>query len=214
MDKTNNTKQRIIIVEDSLIHSEWIKAELLDNDYDVLGVYQFGKHALLSIKSQNPSLVVLDFQLKDVTGLEVAKKIKLFDDSIKIFMLTAHTEISIVNRLVNDKNVDAIGIKSSPYFEQNFVTAISYVLNGGTYLDPTLLGKLRETNSDESLTSLTQREFEIFIQLNIGKNENKIANDLNIELATVRNLKSKITKKINRNNITSLVSKLVENAEA
>ena len=213
MNKEANAKYTITIVEDSRIHAEWLNAELSDNNFSVLNIYQYGKEAILAIKASTPDLVILDFQLKDITGLEVAKKIKLFNSAIKIFMLTAHTEISIINRIITDKNIDALGIKSSPYFESNLISAILHICDGGTYLDPSLLGKLRESSSETNLTALTQREFEIFIQLNIGKSEEQISHYLNIELASVRNLNSKIAKKINRTKLAPLVSKLVKNAE-
>lgn len=113
--------------------------------------------------------------------------------------------------MINDKGIDGIGIKKSPYFEENFVSAILQIQQGGSYLDPSLLHNLRDSSFLKSVNSLTKREFEIFIQIKTGKNEVKIAEDLNIELSHVRNMKSKIVKKINVDNTRNLVSKLVEN---
>lgn len=203
----------ISIIEDSHIHAEWLKAII--SDFSTIRIVSFddnGKNGLLSIKTHHPELVLLDFQLKDITGMEVSKRIKLFNNNIKIFILTAHTEISIIERLIADKNIDAIGIKGSPYFEENFLPAIFQICKGGTYLDPSLLGKLRESMVLKGLSSLTKREFEIFIQINIGKDDFKIAHDLNIEVSHVRNMKSKIVKKIKDDNVDSLITKLIENA--
>jgi DNA-binding NarL/FixJ family response regulator len=155
-------------------------------------------------------LAILDFQLEDITGLEVSKRIKNHNNQIKIFALTAHTEHSIIERIVNEKNIDAVAIKGSFYFETNFVSAIIHVIQGGTYIDPSLLKNLRSSNSN-ALHSLTKREFEIFIQSNSGKSDERIAQDLCVELPHVRNLKSPISKKIKGCDVDNIVSNLINN---
>ncbi len=131
---------------------------------------------------------------------------------IKNFALTAHTEISIIERIINDKNIDALAIKGSHYFEVNFLSAIIHVLEGGTYLDPSLLKNLRESKNSNGLDKLTKREFEVFIQSNAGKADDRIAADLCVELSHVRNLKSRIAKKIKNEDISHLILKLIKNS--
>lgn len=204
---------KISIIEDSEIHREWLKAELsCVLDFEVVSVDHLGRKGIESIKSSNIDLAILDFQLEDMTGLEVSKRLKAYNENIKIFVLTAHTEISIVERIISDKNIDAIAIKGSPYLEANLLSAIKQIMQGGSYLDPILLKKLRESKNLNGLSGLTKREFEIFIQSNIGKPDCKIAEDLCVELSHVKNIKSKITKKIKNVDIDGLLSKLVENS--
>ena len=143
-----------------------------------------------------------------MTGLEIAKRVKNYHPDIKIFVLTAHNEASIVERIINHKDIDAIAIKGSAYFEINFLTALVQVIEGGTYLDPSLLNKLRKTNNINGLNKLTKREFEVFIQSNSGKSDDKIANDLCVELYHIRNLKSRISSKIKNDNVNNIILKL------
>lgn len=201
----------VAIIEDSKIHSEWLSAELSDGNIKVVSIDRFGRNGVESAKRHKPNLVLVDFQLEDMTGLEVSNRIKKHDESIKIFVLTAHTETSIVERIIGDKNVDAIAIKGSHYFERNLMSAIVCVCNGGTYLDPSLLKNLRESPHNKGLDKLTKREFEIFIQSNSGKTDERISHDLNIELAHIRNLKSRVTKKIKDDKVGGLILKLIEN---
>jgi DNA-binding NarL/FixJ family response regulator len=204
---------KISIIEDSEIHREWLKAELDSNsDFEVVSIDCLGRKGIESIRLYTPDLAILDFQLEDMTGLEVSKRLKAYNENIKIFVLTAHTEISIIERIINDKNIDAIAIKGSPYLEVNLMSAIKQIMQGGGYLDPILLKKLRESKNLNGLSELTKREFEIFIQSNIGKADCKIAEDLCVELSHIKNIKSKITKKIKNVDIGGLLSKLVENA--
>lgn len=213
MSNDNLKKIRVSIIEDSEIHREWLKVELgFDESIQVVSADSFGRQGIESVKQSKPNLVLIDFQLKDMTGLEVLKRIKAYDNTIKIFMITAHTESSIIERMCHDKNIDALTIKGSRYFEENFLTAIRDVVDGGAYLDPSLLRKLRESKKPNGLNSLTKREFEIFIQASIGKADSKIADDLSVEVSCVRNIKSKIAKKIKDVDLDSLLSKLVKNA--
>jgi len=206
-------KIRISLIEDSEIHIAWIETELMDDGLiEIVSKDRLGRKGVESIKMHQPDLVILDFQLQDMTGLEVAKRIKSQRQDVKIFMLTAHTEVSILERIIDDKNIDAIAIKGSYYLEENLLLAIKHIVEGGTYLDPSLLKKLRESRNISSLNALTNREFEIFIQVHTGKPDNRIAEDLCVELSHVKNLKSKIAKKTKKNNIAALLSNLIANA--
>lgn len=202
----------ISIIEDSEIHREWLKIELsIDKSIQIVSVDSLGKQGIESAKQNKPDLILVDFQLRDMTGLEVIKRIKAYNNAIKIFMVTAHTESSIIERICHDKNIDALTIKGSRYFEDNFLTSIHDVVCGGAYLDPSLLKKLRESKKSNSLNSLTKREFEIFVQTSIGKSDLEIANDLCVEITNVRNIKSKIAKKIKNEDIDNILLKLVKN---
>ncbi|STX50749.1 Uncharacterised protein [Legionella busanensis] len=52
----------------------------------------------------------------------------------------------------------------------------------------------------------------MFVQSNSGKSDDKIALDLCVELSHVRNLKSRIAKKIKDDNVNNIILKLVNNA--
>ena len=202
----------ISIIEDSVIHAEWLKEKIAEDlRFRVISVDYSGRLGIKSVIEHKPSVVMLDFQLPDITGLEVAKRIKLHLPSTKIFSLTAHTEISIIERMIFNKNIDAIAIKGSSYFEENFLNALIKIIHGETYLDPSLLDKLRESKKYIDVKNLTNKEFEIFIQTSSGKSSAKIAEDLCVEISHVQNLKSIVNKKINRRYIGNLLSSIIEN---
>lgn len=206
-------KAKISIIEDSEIYCESLKLQLSESEHlQCISVDNTGKAGLESVKTLRSQIVLLDFQLSDMTGLEVAKRIKMFNELTKVFMLTAHTDVSILERIIDDKNVDAVAIKGSYYFELNFITAIHYIINNGTYLEPSLLSKLRASNRHSGLASLSKREFELFIQFHIGKSDKQIAADLFVDIAHIKNMKSKIIKKIRNDNLDGLLKKLLENA--
>lgn len=206
-------KIKISIIEDSEIHVTWLKAELQAHiDFEIASLDSKAKSGIQSVKQHNPDVVILDFQLDDMTGLDVARRITTHNEQIKIFMITAHTEITIIKRLIDDKSIKGVAIKGSFYFSDNLKMAIKSISSGGVYLDPSLLSKLRESSSSNGINDLTRREFEVFIQTSGGKSDIKIAHDLNVEMAYIKNIKSKIAKKIKDSNAHYLIAKLAENA--
>ncbi len=211
--EASSSKVKISIIEDSEIHREWLKVEL-ENDplFEVISQDRLGRQGIVSVKERCPNVVLLDFQLEDLTGLEVAKRINVFNENIKLFIITAHTEITILERIINDKHIKGLAIKSSIYFDMNLISAIKIVAMGGVYLEPSLLEKLRESDKLNGISNLTPREFEVFIQSYAGKPDKKIAEDLYVELPYIKNIKSKISKKIKNTNVDTLLSKLIENA--
>ncbi|HSW68863.1 MAG TPA: response regulator transcription factor [Gammaproteobacteria bacterium] len=207
------SKITVGIIEDSEIHRAWIEAELIgENSFKIVSMDSSGRNGIESAKNYSPDVIILDFQLQDMTGLEVARRIKIHNESAKIFMLTAHTEISILERIIGDKNINAIAVKGSPYLDENLLSAIKYIAEDGTYLDPSLLRKLRDSGKLTGLAALTKREFEIFIQVHAGKSDANIAQDLCVEMSHVKNIKSKISKKTQKDDIASLLSSLAANA--
>jgi len=212
--KLSKSKIKISIIEDSEIHREWLKTTLqIERQFDIVSVDRLAKQGIVAIKAHNSDLVLLDFQLEDLTGLEAAKRISAYNDKVKLFMITAHTETTILERIISDKNIKGLAIKGSSYFALNLKSAIKNVAIGGVYLEPSLLEKLRDSSRANGISNLTRREFEVFIQSNAGKRDERIAEDLNVELAYIKNIKSKIAKKIKHFNVgSSLLNKLIENA--
>jgi two-component system response regulator EvgA len=57
-----------------------------------------GVEALEKIKGLLPNLVVLDFSLPDMSGLQLAKKLKTIRPDLPIFMLTTENDMNIEKR--------------------------------------------------------------------------------------------------------------------
>lgn len=205
---------KISIIEDSEIHASWLQEKVTEGGQClVVAVDRLGQSGIESAKTNNPDLVILDFQLPDMTGLEVARRIKAYRKKIRVFALTSHTEESIIERVIMDINIDAIAIKGSDYFESAFLKSIIEVAKGGAFIDPSLLKAIRNSGRLKGLSKLSKREFEVFVQAGSGKSDVEIARDLYVDVAHVRNLKSKISKKVKNENLDSLLQKISSNSQ-
>ena len=81
--------------------------EYLESYFGTVYVAGDGKEALEAYNTYHPDVLLLDINLPHMTGLEVATHIRKKDQSVKIIMLTAHTE--------KDKLLTATELKLTKY---------------------------------------------------------------------------------------------------
>ena len=95
------TRETILLVEDEHDIRELLKFHLERENLSVEAV-ESGEDALLSLKSRNPSMILLDLMLPGIDGLEVCRRLKAQPETrdIPIIMLTAKdSEADIVSGL-------------------------------------------------------------------------------------------------------------------
>jgi DNA-binding response OmpR family regulator len=80
----------ILLVEDTRELAQLIKAELESNGYTVT-LAEDGEQALNLFPEQHPDLVILDWMLPKVDGLEVLRRIRQ-NSAVPVLMLTARRE--------------------------------------------------------------------------------------------------------------------------
>ena len=86
-------KHRILIVEDEKPIRDMVFFALDSNGYEIIEAVN-GKEATEKLAQDVPSLILMDWMLPDVSGLELVRRIKRdeFTRDIPIIMLTAKTE--------------------------------------------------------------------------------------------------------------------------
>ena len=140
---------RLSIIEDSLAHLEWLKLEIgRDSNFELVSVDFQGKAGIESVKKLKPDILLLDFQMRDMTGLEVIRRIKQQRKDIKILVMTALMESPILNH-ISEMDIEGIVIKGSPYSTDHFLKILSDVMQGQTYVENFLYGILMYRNFPE-----------------------------------------------------------------
>ena len=79
----------ILVVDDEAIVRESIRDWLKDAGYEV-SVAESGEEALKLIQKQNFGVMILDLRLPGMSGIDVLKKVKLTQPSIKSIIITAY----------------------------------------------------------------------------------------------------------------------------
>ena len=83
---------RILVVDD---HEEIRNkiVQLLEQQFDVLGAMGDGPSFLEAVERLQPDLCVLDISMPDMSGIDVAQRIKQRDSQIKIIFVTLHDDL-------------------------------------------------------------------------------------------------------------------------
>jgi DNA-binding response OmpR family regulator len=82
----------ILVVDDEHSVAEFIKEVLTEEGYLVEMAHN-GRDALSIVKKFSPDIVILDFMMPDMNGLQVLAELKAFDESIQVLMLTAYNSV-------------------------------------------------------------------------------------------------------------------------
>ena len=87
-------KRKILVVDDSALVAEAVKAKLEANNYEVQLAYS-GEEALEQVEREIPDLMILDVYMPGIDGFEVCKRLreKKETQSLPIVMLSSRGNI-------------------------------------------------------------------------------------------------------------------------
>jgi len=118
-------KAKILIVEDEMTVTEYVKGVLTDLKYEVAGTAVRGEEAVEKAEKLVPDLVLMDVKLKgDMDGVETAEQIRQRQD-IPIIYVTAFADEKLMKRA---KITDPSGYLLKPYDTRELHTAIEIAL--------------------------------------------------------------------------------------
>ncbi len=86
--------EKILVIDDDKLIRKVFKLTLSKEGYDVLEA-EDGKQGLSIIKSELPDLVLTDFQMPGINGLEVIAEINRLKLNIPVIMLTGYGDVSL-----------------------------------------------------------------------------------------------------------------------
>ena len=96
--------ETILIVDDDENILKSIKRSLMDDNYNILTATS-GQEGMALLKKQNVSLVISDQKMPGMTGLEFLEKVKINYPEILTIMLTAHADIEITIKAINEAGI-------------------------------------------------------------------------------------------------------------
>lgn len=209
---------KIAIVEDHhLVRDGLIETFKKINDVKVVFDTDDG-NKLFEFLQTNPNLdlLVLDLQMKKMSGLEICKNIKANYPTIKILVLT---------QLVNELSISSLikaganGYCSKLINTNEIIRAINKIMKGELYFDAdtrAILPELSEYKTTFKTSvlnyyNLSDRELEIIRLISQKKDNDFIAKKLGISLRTVENHRRRIIQKTNQKNITDVMMLVLKN---
>mgnify|MGYP003507753215 CR=1 FL=1 len=186
---------KILLVEDHGVVREGIR-RLLSMHFDMTAFEADNVTAGFDLyKLQKPDLVVLDLNLEGAGGLELLRRLLVFDANAKVLIFSMHAEPVYAARALKAGARGYVS-KSAPVDE--LVAAVRKVLADGSYVDQEIAALLaiNPIASGDPLQALNSREVEILRLLGQGKSLSSIAESLGVAYKTVANNCSQMKAKL------------------
>ena len=201
---------RILLVDDHQLIIDGLKSLLNDTEgIRVVSNSNNGKSAIELLEVLDVDVILMDIDMPIMNGLDAAKIIKQKHSSIKIIMLSMHSEKAMIKDLIQI-GVDGYLLKNSS--KEELINAIVKVSAGGQYFSSDVTLSLLIDDSSEirgnSLkgVNLTNREIEIIKLIAEGYTNKEIGEKLFISHRTVDSHRTNLMKKLEVNNVAGLIS--------
>jgi len=208
----------LVIVDDQSILRDGLKFMLSKKErFNIIGTAKNGKEAYDICKNSNVDIVLMDIKMPVMDGVESTRIIKRDFPHINIIILTTFNDDEYIFEALK---YGASGYLLKDATMEKIEEAIIEVYNGGVLIQPNVARKMvdmfskmtnEETEVDQRVKHLTDRERDILKQLGEGKSNKEIGEDLFISEGTVKNHITSILNKLELRDRTQLALFAVKN---
>ncbi|MEO6286964.1 MAG: response regulator transcription factor [Dyadobacter sp.] len=186
---------KLLIVDDHRIFTDGIRF-LIEHTTDlaVTGVLHLGKEVPQFLSRHAVDIMLLDIDLPDLSGFDVAKMVKQSYPDIRILALSMLDDLGSMERM-SQAGARGFCIKSEG--REEVFKGIQRIREGGTYWPQRYLDIRKNGLEKVSDLTLTSRETEIIPLITSGLTTGEIAEKLFISTRTVETHRKNIYRKLN-----------------
>ena len=194
-------ENKILVVDDHPLVRQGI-AQFINQEKDmtVCGEASDGHEALSVIEDMDPDLVIVDIEMKGLSGMELVRNMKVHYPKVPVLMLSMYDESLYAERALR---AGARGYLMKEEDPEKVVQAIRIVLNGDVYVSDKAANKIlrllsdsRATEQGTSVDRLSDRELEVFRMIGSGYRTRHIAEKLILSAKTVESYKARLKQKL------------------
>lgn len=189
---------RILLADDHDVVRQGLKQILMESIPNLtFGEAPSGKEALRRARSEPWDVVLLDISLPDRSGLDVLKELRREYPALPVLVLSMHPEEQFAVRVLR---AGAAGYVTKRTATKDLTAAVKKVLGGGKYvsadLAERLAGEIEAGTSKAPHETLSDREYQVFRMLAMGKTVKEIGEELSLTPQTVSTHRSRILEKM------------------
>lgn len=198
-------KIKVVLVDDHQIVLDGLVSLLKsDPDFIVLAALGSGEALLEFLKTDQPDILLTDYSLPGISGLEIIRRVKRDYPSTKVVALSMHDEAHLVRSMLKE-GVDGYLLKNIQQFELK--NALKQVILGMPYVSPEitklLMNDLHSPTEGQAL--LTDRERDILRLIAREYSNKQMAEELFISERTVETHRKNIFRKTNTSSLVGLI---------
>jgi two-component system invasion response regulator UvrY len=187
----------ILIADDHPMVRAGLRSMLAER-YDDTGEAASGAEALTALGSGHWDLLILDINMPDRSGMDVLREVKTSHPAVKVLVLSVFPEKQYA---LNVLKAGASGYLAKECAPRDLLDAVRTILLGRRYVSPQtaeLLVTDMDIDGGQPIhTRLSQREFQIFCKLAIGRSVTSIGGELSLSIKTVSTYRARILQKMN-----------------
>lgn len=167
------------------------------SDIEIVAEGATGREALDSIRKHALNVCVVDLSMPDLSGIDVLKQGKIIQPDLGVLILSAYSEDQYG---MNVLKAGASGFISKELASEQLVSAVRMSAAGRRFVSPRLsemlaLG-LTQDMDQPAHHKLSEREFQIFTKLVLGRSVTEIANELCLSAKTISTYRSRLLEKM------------------
>jgi DNA-binding NarL/FixJ family response regulator len=201
-------KKRVLIIDDHPVFRAGLAGLLsMEADLTVCAEAQDAAQAMHALERLQPDLVLMDMSLPGKGGLELLKDFRALSPQTPVLMISMHDETLYAERVIRAGGRGYIMKQEGP---ERIIQGIRKVLAGGIFVSERiaalLLDALAGSKSGASpVSTLSDREFEVYRLLGQGREPHEISQILHISIKTVDTHRMHIRQKLGLRNATELI---------
>ncbi len=205
---------KLLLVDDHELVLKGLRSIIEEQSgIEVIGEAKDGIEALSILKKSDVDIVVTDFKMPHMNGLELTKHIKQYYPHLKVLVLTLFKDKEYVTSILE---AEADGYLLKNVGQQELVHAIQHIINNGTYYSQEIVSilktEIKEKHSKQDiLKELSKRELEVIALICQEYSSNEIAEKLFISKATVDVHRKNILQKTEAKNLVGLIRFAIQN---
>lgn len=196
-------KIKVLIVDDHPMVLEGMRSMLSQiNFVEMTGVAANAYEAVELVKAASPHIVITDINMPEISGIELALKLKNEFPQVKIIAMSTFKERSYISQMIQN---GASGYLVKSASKEEIEEAILSVYEGKLYMSLDINLTASDKQEMNNIPVLSSREKEVLQLIADGLTNPQIAAKLFLSMHTVDSHRKNILTKFSVNNTASLI---------